>query len=327
MSEEKYGHPDWRFSVYVQTLGADNLIIDKLTIGAYTENRRTLQNNATETSDFEGISPTAHCAKFYPRGCRGAITKIHIYARNAYSYEVTAQIGFSPFPTIAPYKTVNVTIPGNYGPDWLTADCLINWPFDSLFITVSAEVVASLGYDEYAPYDAYYSTDGGETWTPQNRRYWIKVDMYAQTVGDVPVSGTITTIPVRTSTTSIMQKMDVLEAGAQTNLITINEPGKNLALWMNGSHDKDLVWTVTLDSEKVWWPFRLDYFSFNHFRSFKLASPNPLMGLHDYTEDGFCGVYVAVPFEWQKKAVVTVKNDSDTNNYSVGACWWYLKSI
>ena len=183
MAEEKYGHPDWRFSVYVQTLGADNLIIDKLTIGAYTENRRTLQNNATETSDFEGISPTAHCAKFYPRGCRGAITKIYIYVRNAYSFEVAAKIGFSPFPTIAPYKTVDVTIPANYGPDWLTTDCLINWPFDSLFITVSAEVLASLGYDEYVPYDAYYSTDGGETWTPQNRRYWIKVDMYAQTVG------------------------------------------------------------------------------------------------------------------------------------------------
>jgi hypothetical protein len=183
-------------TVNIQTSGGANIVIDKLTQGAYTERQSILENNgdtpsmlANNKSDLRG--------KFFPRGCRGFINYIQIYCDNTDSASHTFTVMLSRAPGMGPIATYTLNVAGGSSAAWRTIPVKRFWDYDSLFIWVScdSDSYGRLGYDGGTPYDYYYSSDG-KTWTFYYSRWWFRVSFTGETVGDLPVSGTINTVVI-----------------------------------------------------------------------------------------------------------------------------------
>ena len=183
--------------INIKTSGGANIIIDKLTVGAYTERRPTISNNG-ETPSF-GDVPTGNnrVGKFFPRGCRGFIGTIDEYCRST-GIAGTITVYLSPQPSMGAVASAIINVGAGAGADWRSATFNRMWNYDSLFIfTVGSTTDIEHGFDTDAPLDFYESSDSGATWTVANLRLWYRVIMKGETVGDIPVSGTINTIEIR----------------------------------------------------------------------------------------------------------------------------------
>ncbi|MEM1590344.1 MAG: hypothetical protein QW175_07995, partial [Candidatus Bathyarchaeia archaeon] len=101
------------------------------------------------------------------------------------------------------------------------------WNYDSMFIWVEgdSDSYGRLGYDDGAPYDGYSSLDR-LVWNHVSRRYWFRVNMTGETVGDLPVSGTINTIEVPSVSTSSCTGFQGVSAGGQLTLISLKGCGR-----------------------------------------------------------------------------------------------------
>jgi hypothetical protein len=100
-------------------------------------------------------------------------------------------------PGMGRVDSYTLGIAAGSGADWRSVDVKRFWNYDSLFIWVSSDSdsYGRLGYDTGTPYDAYGSSDE-VTWTPYSYRWWFRVNFTGETVGDLPVSGTVNTIAV-----------------------------------------------------------------------------------------------------------------------------------
>jgi len=224
-------YPDFTFTTHVRTLAADNIVIDKLTVGAYTENRRTLSNNGA-TPGWSYVTGDMRRGKFFPRGCRGFIDKVDVYCKDAGTTGGTIIVYISPHPTMGYVAGAGITVPAGADPAWRSADFRLMWNYDSLFIFVVASSIDIVhGYDTGEPYDSFASDDAGETWRHEDCRRWFRVVMKGQTVGDVPVSGTINTIKIP----NVLAAWDHfsglnLDGGTSVTVINVNGVGELLGL-------------------------------------------------------------------------------------------------
>jgi hypothetical protein len=211
--------------VNIQTAAVDNIIIDKLTVGAVKERRTILENNGT-TASFMNQNASYWRGKFFPRGARGYIREIQVYCRNlaADVDALTVAIGHRPNMGFLLIRINVIEVPANSPPAWrsYTVNRLHN--YDSLFVAVKAvtDVRAEIGYDTETDLDNWDSTDG-VTWTPADRRIWIRVVYAALTVGDVPIAGTINTVTIPNTIGDLHEgSWSNLDGGAYLNIIDIN---------------------------------------------------------------------------------------------------------
>ena len=183
-------------SANIKTLDGKNIIIDLLKQTAYTERRTTISNNGVE---INWAAPTGNIrsGKFFPRGMRGFIEKIECYFKNEATEDKKLTVYLSPSPTLGAIYSAEQFCDHGIGGGWGYATFEKMWHYDSLFIFVlSASSDLYLTYDLGTPYDAYVSYDGGVTWSAVKGRYRFRVTMKGETVGDLPISGTVNTIPV-----------------------------------------------------------------------------------------------------------------------------------
>ena len=183
-------------TVHVDTIAADNIIIDKLTVGAYVSRRSTLSNNG-ETASWASCTGDNRKGKFFPRGCRGFLGIIEVYCRQTVAGDETITVYLSPHPSMGPVASATIDVPAFSSPDWRSAAFNRMWNYDSLFIfIVTSNANVGIGYDAASP-DHFFSTDAGATWTadPTNR-YWFRAVMEGETVGDLPVAGTLNVIEI-----------------------------------------------------------------------------------------------------------------------------------
>jgi len=189
-------YPDFTFTTHVRTLAADNIIIDKLKVGAYTDRRSTIKNDAVT---IVGAAPpgvvtgTAWKGKFFPRGVRGHITHLLVYCKRTGTG--TLEIAWSISPSLGEIGSETVTPELSWS--WKTISLKKFWHYDSIFIWIKrADADVSVGYDTDEPYDGYTSADNGVTWSKENRRYWFRLIMIGETAGDVPIMGTVNMIEI-----------------------------------------------------------------------------------------------------------------------------------
>ena len=223
------GHPDFEFSAYVKTLAADNLMIDKLTQGGYTERRMTLSNNGV-TPSWEAKTGDNRAGKFFPRGCRGYIYQIAVYCKDAGASGGTITVYITPFPGMGPLYSAVITVPAGGDPAWRNAGVNRMWEYDSLFIYVlcsGSEI--QYGVDVGEPHDSHDSTVAGRIWVPETSRRWFRAVMYAATVGDVPISGMINTIPLPNIAAVPNVVSGLLDGGER--LTIIDEKGAGTVRW------------------------------------------------------------------------------------------------
>jgi len=100
------------------------------------------------------------------------------------------------------------------------------WNYDSLFIMAVCSIASlNMAADSEANPDGFYSIDSGATWVHEDWRYWFRAVMKGETVGDLPVSGTINTVEIpQASTQSVYENVD-LPKGTELDIITINGAG------------------------------------------------------------------------------------------------------
>jgi len=212
-------------TVNIQTSGGANILIDKLTQSAYTERQSVLANNGS-TPLMIGYNLTYKRGKFFPRGCRGFIRAIEIYCDNADTASHTFTIKLSPMPGMGPVATFTLYVAAGSSADWRSVSVRRFWNYDSLFIWVSSDSdsYGLLGYDYGAPYDFYTSIDE-VSWIFSTMRLWFKVILSGETVGDLPVSGTVNVIEVPASATYMQGSEKLVPHDTETSLITIYGSG------------------------------------------------------------------------------------------------------
>jgi len=212
-------------TVNIQTSSGANIVIDKLTQDAYTERQSTLANNG-DTPAMAAYNLTNKRGKFFPRGCRGFIRHIRIYCDNTDTVAHTFTIKVSPMPGMGPLITKTLSVAAGSSAAWRSVTVNMFWNYDSMFIWVASDSdsYGRLGYDTGAPYDYYVSTDE-VTWTFGSYRYWFQVSLSGETVGDIPVSGTVNTIEVPSVSSVIDSGAKRVNGNTTVSLISISGSG------------------------------------------------------------------------------------------------------
>jgi len=218
-------------AVTISTVGATNIVLDLLTQGAYTERRSTLSNDAGSGGTQEQVDVGANYyeGKFFPRGCRGFIHRIFWYAKNDSGSDQTITFGFAIKPSMGELFTVSTVLPDGATLAWQSITVNLPWNYDSLFIYMKRYIWNTS--DGVTPYDRYVTSDGGVTWAPTNHRDYYQVEINAQTVGDVPVSGTVNNIEIPNSASVIRDtvltipavsvKLDTIQYGSGKTIYVI----------------------------------------------------------------------------------------------------------
>lgn len=176
-------------------------------------------------------SETNYRGKFFPRGCRGWIESIEVYVESQHAFPLNIHIRLSPYPNMAPIHYLSPNLPAGWGPGWLTIPFNYFWSYDSLFIILQTGDDAQhwLAYDGEAPYD-YYTGLTTVTFTTANRRLWIRVNLKGETAGDVPVSGTLNTIPLPNTMGMLHEYThDDLDPAQEYTRTIITSPGRMTA--------------------------------------------------------------------------------------------------
>lgn len=183
-------------AVTVGTVAADNIVIDKLMQTAYLDTRRTMSNDGAEYG-YVSSTGTTRRGKWFPRGCRGFIESIEVECKDGEAAGGTITVYIAPYIGAGYLYSAEITVPAGGGLEWRSAIFRKMWKYDSMLIFVlssTSDMVFS--YDYNAPYDRMRSTDSGLTWRSYDGRNYFRVTMKGQTVGDLPVSGTLNTIRI-----------------------------------------------------------------------------------------------------------------------------------
>ena len=188
-------------AVTISTAAGTNILIDLLAQGAYTERRVIIANDNgvvapnTPPSSFNNF---ALCNKFFPRGCRGVLYTLFVYCKRTSTGILVMHI--SPYPGSGIVLTATVTPGANWG--WASVNIYRMWNYDSMFIwCTEMDADVSAGYDGTTPNDAYALDANGNVVGLNAIRIYIRAYMIGQTVGDIPVSGTVNNIPIPNSGT------------------------------------------------------------------------------------------------------------------------------
>jgi len=286
----------------IRTSGGANIVIDKLTQTAYTERRSILRNDGGARV---GTNPTGdqRVGKFFPRGARGFIHQIQVETRDIGTSGGTCTVYLAPYIGAGYLYSGTFTIPAGGGFAFRTVDINVMWNYDALFIfAVLSQPELRITYDKNMPYDHYWSNDAGASWTHFDGRPWIRVVHKGETVGDLPVSGTLNTISVPNLATGASSGVRSVAAGATETLLTIDGGGKNIALWLWSAHDEPRF-SVELDGEKIRF-ILYDYIDAHDANYFGFAGDTPLIQLIKFTDFGECLIQVNIPFEWTRKCVI-----------------------
>jgi len=126
-------YPDFTFTTHVRTLAADNIIIDKLTVGAYTARVATLENHG-DTPSWYAPTGNNRRSKLFPRGTRGFIRNIDIYCRDKGTAGGKVYVELWVAPYVGPLYTGEITVPAGGDPAWRTWSPEKFWNYDALLI-------------------------------------------------------------------------------------------------------------------------------------------------------------------------------------------------
>jgi hypothetical protein len=313
-------------AINVQTSSGVNLVIDKLTQAAYVEDRRTLSNDSWTTP---GQAPPyyktgqAYNGKFFPRGCRGMIEGDSIYAKGNGSDTIT--LAYTPQPGMGPVLTSTFT-PGT---DWTWCGNALDffWPYDSCFIYISScGASVQWGYDQTAPYDGRGSTNQGQTWMRWDARPWIRLPLTMETVGDLPVSGTLNTVPLPTATSGASSGSQNIPAGQTVTLLTLNGPGRNLHLELY-TNMYVMVFTVLCDGAYLYAAGGYEITAQMLNNDGYTASTSGFQLLKYNATAGQVNVFaITFPFEWKRKLVIVARNP-DTSSRVANCTINYLRLL
>ena len=287
-------------AVSIKTTYVDNIVIDKLTVGAYTEDRRTLSNNGATPSWDTATGPSRR-AKFFPRGCRGFLSAIEVHCKDAGAAGGTITVYLSPHPSMGYVASADVTVPGEGVAQWRSATFKRMWNYDSLFIfVVGSTADMKWGYDTGTPRDGYYSGTAGASWTGDNVRRWFRAVMKGETVGDLPVAGhvDVTEIPHSGSYYDSQSVSVPSQAAPETTVLTVVGAGHiDSFIWFCAKDGFDFY--IYCDGNKA------GYINPFFFNAKGFTASTPKHALTEYVAEGECSGIEAVKYEFTREFKIT----------------------
>ena len=292
----------------IKTSGGVNLVIDKLTQTAYVSRRSTLSNNG-ETALWRSVTGDNRDGKFFPRGCRGFLGIIEVYCRQTVTGDETITVYLSPHPSMGPVASATIDVPAFSDPAWRGATFNRMWNYDSMFIfIVTSSANVGIAYDEASP-DRFSSTDAGATWTadPHNRN-WFRAVMEGETVGDLPVSGTLNTIEI--PSLGAARQMQTLNVPPESGLYDTLQVGAGellIAIFKVSNDDSrdNLEPRVRVDGVDVM-PWHTTFFNWNDILVNQYC-PGITIGVWDTTGFNY-SIIVTIAFPFKRSIEVGFYN-------------------
>jgi len=295
-------------TINIQTTGGTNIVLDKLTQSAYTERRSTLINDGCtiigQTPPYYKTGE-AYYGKFFPRGCRGMIEGDLIYAKGNGTDTIT--LAYTPQPGMAPIFTSTIT-PGTSW-NWVGNALDYFWNYDSCFVYIqSCGASVSFGYDLNGPLDGRGSINQGASWMRWDARPWIRVMLTMETVGDLPVCGTVNTIEVPTITSSLSSGNVQIYPGIVSSILSI---------YGTGTCDMiECIVTANTNSEytvfSIYCDGRLIYnCAMWLLNMYGYTASTPKISLLKYGASGLCCVLITKEFHFKRSLEVQAANNSN----------------
>jgi hypothetical protein len=306
--------------INIKTSGGANIVIDKLTQSAYTERRSTISNNGT-ASGWTHPTGDVRRGKFFPRGCRGFITTIDLYCRDAGAAGGTITVYLSPHPSMGYLYSADVTVPAGAGSDWRSATFNVMWNYDSFFVFILASSAQmETAFDADTPYDYYLSDDAGATWTTDDYRLHARVVMKGESIGDLPVSGTLNTIEIPNEAVGSSSGTTAVDAAGTETLLTINGAGKVLRLALYSATDvmefEFYVDGTQIDTEAL---TGVDTFQGDILSAHGYTASTPAVQLLSHAAGSTTRIAVTIQFQFARKFEVKATNhDEAAENAAAG---------
>jgi len=293
-------------AVTISTSGGANIIIDKLTQAAYTCRDAYMSNDngvTTPTAPPSSRTGTAYYGKWFPRGMRGAYMDVTIYCKRTGAGTIT--LAFSPQPGMGEIFTVTITPSDTW--NWQVGWPTRMWNYDSLFIWIkSCGADVSWGYDTAEPYDEFSSPDSGVRWYAEYQRLFIKSYSIRQSVGDLPVSGTINTIEIPSQSQERLYEVYNDLPDAETTIKTIDGAGNTEYLLLHVdavSKGENTSFKIYCDGVVAWW------WSFKSMNDKGYSTSTPGMTLIKYAADGLCDIHLTLKFAFKRELKITGRAD------------------
>jgi hypothetical protein len=288
-------------TINVQTSSGTNIIIDKLTQGAYTERQSTLANNG-DTGNYLAPGTTYRRGKFFPRGCRGFLQRVEIYCDNLDTSAHTLYVYVSPMPGMAPIFSGSISLAASSSSAWRSLIINRFWNYDSMFIYVLGDSGSypRVVYDTGSPADYYYSSDEA-IWYFTAYRFWFRAVLSGETVGDLPVSGTLNTIEIPAISSRTTSGSVSVPSGTEQTVLTVSGLGEcdclKLAVFA-ASYSDYTSFRVYCDGVEVFHNSPRDLSLDGHTAS------TPAISLLKYSSGGDCVILLTKRFMFRRSLIV-----------------------
>lgn len=302
-------------AVTITTVGGTNIIIDKLTQGSYIERQSTISNNGdTPTLNAAPTGDTRN-GKFFPRGCRGFIDTIDFYTKDLGTAGGTIYVYIAPYIGSGIVYSGTIAVPASQSEAWLSWTLRKMWKYDSLFIWFYTTADIARAYDTVINLDSYISVDAGVSWYFGTFRLWIRVIMEGQTVGDLPVSGTVNNIQLPNIASGRLYTYYDLTTTSETDMKIVNGAGHIVYI--------DFMVCAVTSSEftkcRVYCDgvnaFEWNFIALNDF-GFKTDTPG--ISLTTYAANGICCIHLTLKFEFTRQLRITMQPYLNTlNGYAI----------
>jgi hypothetical protein len=216
---------------------------------------------------------------------------------------------------MGPVAVFTLSVAAGSSAAWRSVTVNRFWNYDSLFIWVcsDSDSYGGLGYDIGSPYD-YYGSSDEVSWSFAVVRLWIRVNLSGETVGDLPVSGTVNTVEVPSTSSRLSSGNVSFTPNFEATVLSLMGAGECSMVVCNvvagtGSHSTSIRFYCDGNLAFDWTPYMMDTFGF-------IAS-TPGISLLKYAANGDC--YFVVTNKFNFRRLFEVKAYNPSNNATVYA--------
>jgi len=258
---------------------------------------------------------------FYRRGCRGHIEALSIYLKNTDTVEhgVNFALKENPDGGIVIDNIWVSQAPGTTG--WVTVLVKRYWNYDSLFIYNKDPYSSALqiGYWDTGEEDGFYMYPE-ERWYVDWQRSAYRVKISALSIGDLPISGTVSSILVPSSSIGVASDIITVTPGVVETVLDLRGQGRNLHTTLR-TNNYDLTWQVLVDDSPIAvganesWSIKMLFGEFTGL----FGGVGINVTKYDTTYD-YYACMITIPFEFKERLKITVYHPVTTGIVASASC-------
>jgi len=312
--------------INVKTSSGANIVIDKLVDSAHNARQEVFIQNHGTTPTLVTSDPTIARGKLFARGMRGHPMAIYVYTKNTDSVNHTLTVKVAPFVGFAPVWTGTITVPAGFGPDWISVTFRRPWLYDSMFIWVKTDSASGIylaqNIASYDKADAFDSSDE-VFWSEAEYNWWIKVYQAGETVGDLPVTGTVSTVNLPVQSSGASGGTVLVPAGGTATALEVKGCGvvENLVLYSN--YCNMYVRIYCDDQLQLIDPLLVahDTLQFNNWQAAVSSvgvGVNVILSKYDTTNNRYC-FQLNIKFQFRRNFKVVFYNPDSVDHSAVAA--------